>query len=315
MKLFTHIPLAPEENPITYDSNLLLMGSCFTENIGGKLDYFKFHNVQNPFGIVFHPVAIDTLIARALDERPYTEEDIFLYNEQWHCFEVHSRLSHPNKEDLLITLNTQRDLLKKTIFSATHIILTLGTAWVYRYLENETIVANCHKIPQRSFAKELLSVSHISEVIRQSIDRIQTVNPKARILFTVSPVRHLKDGFAENSRSKAHLIAGLHAALDTRTNAFYFPSYELMQDEMRDYRFYAQDLIHPNVTAIELLWERFKDVWIASETENVQKEVDAIQKGLQHRPFHQDGAAYEAFQKNLQKKILQLEQRVPGLKF
>lgn len=315
MKLFTHIPLAPEENPITYDSNLLLMGSCFTENIGGKLDYFKFQNVQNPFGIVFHPLGIDTLVRIALSEKPFTEADIFFHNEQWHCFEVHSRLSGTNKEAFLNTLNTQRELLKNTLCNATHIIFTLGTAWVYRHTESDCIVANCHKVPQKAFSKELLSVTLISETIQQSIDRIHAVNPKAPILFTVSPVRHLKDGFAENSRSKAHLIAGLHAALDTRTNAFYFPSYELMQDEMRDYRFYAQDLIHPNVTAIELLWERFKDVWIASETENVQKEVDAIQKGLQHRPFHQDGAAYEAFQKNLQKKILQLEQRVPGLKF
>tara|TARA_R100000353_G_scaffold120101_1_gene85544 strand:- start:553 stop:1428 length:876 start_codon:yes stop_codon:yes gene_type:complete len=291
------------------------MGSCFTENMGGKLDYFKFQNVQNPFGIVFHPLAIDILVDIALSEKPFREADIFFHNELWHCFEVHSRLSSPNKEAFLNTLNTQRELLKNTLCNATHIIFTLGTAWVYRHTESDRIVANCHKVPQRAFSKELLSVSLISETIQQSIDRIHAVNPKASILFTVSPVRHLKDGFVENARSKAHLIAGLHAALDARPNVFYFPSYELMQDELREYRFYSEDLIHPNATAIELLWERFKNVWIASETAAIQKEVDSIQKGLQHRPFHVKGTAYKAFQNNLQKKISELEQRVPGLKF
>jgi hypothetical protein len=315
MKLTTPIILTSESNQIDYTSKVLLLGSCFTENIGGKLDYFKFQNVQNPFGIVFQPTAIEVLVSRALDEQVFTEKDIFYHNEQWHCFEVHSLVSRPDKDEYLSVLNTQLNLLRDYLLSATHIVFTYGTAWAYRHRKTNTLVANCHKVPQEHFAKELLSVEAISDGIRKTVSRIQAVNADVIIIGTISPVRHLKDGFVENMRGKAHLISAIHLAMETHATMRYFPSYELVMDELRDYRFYAEDLLHPNNTAIAMIWERFKTVWIASETEAVQKEIDAIQKGLAHRPFYLESTAYREFQHTLQQKIVALQKEIPHLKF
>ena len=315
MKLQTQLVLKPESNQIDYTSKVLLLGSCFTENIGEKLNYFKFRNAQNPFGVVFHPLAIETLVSRALEEQVFTEKDIFFYNDQWHCFEVHSLLSRLEKDEFLQVLNKQLTVLREYLISASHIIFTYGTAWAYRHGETKTLVANCHKVSQSKFTKELLSIEEISASIAKTVSRIQAVNPKVVIIGTISPVRHLKDGFVENMRSKAHLIAALHQAMEKQTNMFYFASYELIMDELRDYRFYGEDLLHPNSTAIAIIWERFKTVWIASETEMIQNEIDSIQKGMQHKPFFPESTSHREFQKTLQQKIAALQKKIPHLKF
>ena len=163
MKLQTKIPLEKQsKNQIDYNSNILLFGSCFSENIGKKLDYFKFQNLQNPFGILFHPKAIETLISNAIVNKKYSEEDVFLNNEQWHCFHAHSKLSNTTKDHLINQLNEQIDLTASKLKTASHIIITLGTAWVYRDIKTDSIVANCHKVPQKQFKRELLSVESIA---------------------------------------------------------------------------------------------------------------------------------------------------------
>mgnify|MGYP003109038226 FL=1 len=315
MKLQTQIALTPQQSQIDYTSKVLLMGSCFTENIGGKLEYYKFQNLQNPFGIVFHPVAIEKLVTRAINEDLFTEADIFHHNEQWHCFEAHSKLSTSDKGAFISNLNGNLKSLKTYLEQASHIILTFGTAWVYRFIESDAIVANCHKIPQKRFLKELLSVEEVSATIENTLTLIKTVNPKATVITTVSPVRHIKDGFVENMQSKAHLLSGLHDAILGKKQAFYFPSFEIMMDELRDYRFYEEDMLHPNNLAISIIWERFKDVWIASETDTLQKEIETIQSGLKHRPFNPSGEAHQKFQINLQKKIETLQKELPFIKF
>ncbi|MFT5438082.1 MAG: hypothetical protein ACI840_002743, partial [Ulvibacter sp.] len=208
MKLQTRIPLDPELQQIDYESKILLMGSCFTENIGERLVFYKFQNLINPFGIVFHPLAIEKLITRAINEDLYTETDLIFQNEQWHCFEVHSSLSHDRKDDFLSGLNEKLKQLREYLLTATHIIFTYGTAWVYRYIETDSIVANCHKIPQKKFLKELLTVEEISASIENTLILIKDINPQVKFIHTISPVRHLKDGFVENAISKAHLISG-----------------------------------------------------------------------------------------------------------
>jgi len=315
MKLQTQIALTPQQNQIDYTSKNLLMGSCFTENIGRKLQYFKFQNLQNPFGIVFHPVAIEKLVTRAINEDLFTETDVFQHNEQWHCFEVHSKLSTNNRDAFISNLNDSLKNLKTYLEQASHIILTFGTAWVYRFIESDSIVANCHKIPQKKFLKELLSVEEVSAAIENTLTLIKTVNSKATIISTVSPVRHIKDGFVENMQSKAHLLSGLHEAISGEKQAFYFPSFEIMMDELRDYRFYEEDMLHPNNLAVSIIWERFKEVWIASETEDLQKEIETIQNGLKHRAFNPSGEAHQKFQINLQKKIEKLQTEFPFIKF
>lgn len=315
MNLQTKLSVAPEYNQIDYSSKVILMGSCFVENIGEKLAYNKFETIENPFGIIFHPITVETLITRAINDEEYTDNDIFFHGEQWKCFEVHSSLSSVDKEAFLLSLNQQLKKLQEFLSSASHIILTYGTSWVYRFIETDTIVANCHKVGQKKFLKYLLSPEEIIASIDNTATLIRDVNPKINIITTVSPIRHLKDGFVENTRSKAHLIAALHEIVDVRNRIYYFPSFEIMMDELRDYRFYSEDMIHPNNTAISIIWEKFKIVWFSEETQKIFNEIDSIQKGLVHRPFNESSDAHQAFLKDLQKKISTLQEKFPGFVF
>ncbi|MCM5664225.1 GSCFA domain-containing protein [Galbibacter mesophilus] len=315
MKLQTEIQLKPQQNRIDYHSKVFLMGSCFVENMGEKLDYYKFQAEVNPFGIIFHPKAIEALLKRVVHQNEFTEEDIFLLNERWHCFEVHSCLSNPSKEDLLKTLNTILAETYTFLQQASHVAFTLGTAWGYQLKETQQWVANCHKVPQKNFDKSILEVAELEETLTQIVSLVKQLNPTAGLIFTVSPVRHIKDGMVENQRSKAHLLTSVHQIIDEKQNTFYFPSYELMMDELRDYRFYAEDMLHPNATAINYIWEKFSSVWFAPSTENIMKEIEKIQSGLAHRPFNPSSAEYKKFQENLQQKITYLSEKHPHINF
>ena len=303
MNFRTNIQLQKERNQIAYSSEIVLIGSCFSENISNKLHYFKFNSFSNPFGILYNPTAIENLITHAVNLKEYSEEDIFYLNERWHCFEAHSDLSNTNKQQLIHTLNTSIQLTYSKLKTASHIVITLGSAWVYRFIENDTIVGNCHKIPQKKFLKELLSVKKIIENLESSIALVKSINPAVNFIFTVSPVRHLKDGFTENAQSKAHLITAIQQLTNKRNQIYYFPSYEIMMDDLRDYRFYANDMLHPNETAIAYIWEKFKDVWISENATPVMKQVDSIQKGLAHKPFNPNSASYQQFLNDLHAKI------------
>ncbi len=316
MKFKTDIPLQKQQhNLIDYHSKLLLLGSCFSENIGDKFSYFKFQSLQNPLGILYHPKAIENLILNAINEKEYDETDVFYNNERWHCFDAHSDLSSTSKEDLLSNLNEAIQQTNKQTNKSTHIIITLGTAWAYRFIETDVVVANCHKIPQKKFLKQIQSVKSIIESLEAIIELIKSVNLKTSILFTVSPVRHIKDGFAENTQSKSHLISAIHQVVEPRKNIYYFPSYEIMMDELRDYRFYAEDMLHPNKTAINYIWERFQSVWISSDSSRVMDEVDAIQKGLNHKPFNLESKQYQEFLQNLKLKKDKLQDQFPHISF
>jgi lysophospholipase L1-like esterase len=246
-------------------------------------------------------------ILNSLNQKTYTEKDVFLLNERWHCFDAHSDLSAADKNELLHNLNLAVKSTNKRLKETTHIIITLGTSWTYRFIETNAIVGNCHKVPQKKFVKELLSVDEISASLKNICQRISAVNQKVTVIFTVSPVRHIKDGFEENSLSKAHLIAAIHKTISF-VHGKYFPSYEIMMDDLRDYRFYNSDMIHPNETAVDYIWEHFKHVWMAENTASIMKEVDSVQKGLAHKPFNPDSEEYKKFTQTLQSKIQRLKQ-------
>ncbi len=314
MKLQTTILLEKASNPIDYQSRLLLMGSCFVENMGEKLNYFKFQQFQNPFGILFHPLAIENLIQRAIARKMYQQSEIFEQDGIWRCFDAHSELRSASSDELLRLLNLRLEETKKSLETSSHIIITLGTAWVYEHQTSGKIVANCHKVSQKQFTKKLLSLGEIEGSLDHILKLIQKVNPKAQIIFTISPVRHLKDGFVKNQRSKAQLITALHQIINGH-NVPYFPSYEIMMDELRDYRFYGKDMVHPNELAVDYIWERFKWVWISKKIYPVMHEVDAVQKGLLHRPFNPDSEAHQKFKTSLGTKITYLQERYPFMKF
>jgi hypothetical protein len=311
----TEIPIKKELNQIGYDSKIMLFGSCFTKNIGDKLEYFKFQSNTNPFGILFHPLAIEHLIANSINKKEYTEQDVFFLNERWHTYDAHSDLSDVSKEKLLSNLNSTIEFTHKSMQQATHVIITLGTAWVYRLIEKDRIVANCHKVPQKKFLKELLTPVEISESLAAIVSLIRECNKRVEIIFTVSPVRHLKDGFTENSLSKANLISGIHQIVEPRNRIHYFPSYEIMTDDLRDYRFYKKDMLHPNETAIDYIWENFKKAWIDEKEFQLMQEIDSIQNGLAHRPFHPNSNKHRQFLLKLKKKIVAVNQKLPHLNF
>ncbi|RZJ64584.1 MAG: GSCFA domain-containing protein, partial [Flavobacterium sp.] len=246
MQFTTRIPIPKSNSPIGYESGVVSLGSCFAVNIGEKFDHFKFRNTTNPFGILFHPLALANFIAFAVNQKTFTENDIFFHNERWHCFDAHSDLSHPHKETLLGNLNNAVASANAAIKSATHLIITLGTAWVYRHKPTGSYVANCHKVPQKEFNKDLVHIIEVEDILTSIIKLLNRLNPELQVIFTVSPVRHIKDGFTENQWSKANLIAGVHETLNPKhgnTNCTYFPSYEIMMDELRDYRFYGSDML------------------------------------------------------------------------
>lgn len=318
MQFRTQIPVSKSNSPIDYASGTVSLGSCFAENIGEKFEYFKFRATVNPFGIIFNTVSLEKLICRSVQKNYFSDEDIFFHNDLWHCFEVHSELSSSDKDLFLKSLNQIIDELHHQLITASHVCITLGTSWVYRNVKSGEIVANCHKVPQKQFAKELLSVAQIEESLQKIIACVASVNPNMKFIFTVSPVRHSKDGFVENQRSKAHLITALQSILQSEhcnRNTTYFPSYEIMMDELRDYRFYAEDMLHPNKVAIDYIWERFCQTMISEECHSVMKEVDSIQKALQHRPFNPDSDSHQKFLKKLHEKIAALQTQMPHILF
>jgi lysophospholipase L1-like esterase len=316
MNLQTQISIQKEVyNPINYESKIFLLGSCFSENIGNKLAYYKFQSEQNPFGILFHPKAIENLITNAINGKKYTEKDIFFHNERWHCYDTHSQISAVSREGLLQNLNAAIQQTNKQINESTHIIITLGTSWVYRFIETDIIVANCHKIPQKKFLKELLTVDEITESLDAIILLLKSVNKNVSVALTISPVRHLKDGFTQNQQSKSHLISAIHQIVEPKNNTHYFPSYEIMMDELRDYRFYTEDMIHPNQTAINYIWEKFTDSWISENSKELMKEILTIQNGINHRPFNPDSEEHHQFLKNIKRKIIAIKEQYPFIKF
>ncbi|MEN2400805.1 GSCFA domain-containing protein [Flavobacterium sp. MC2016-06] len=319
MQFRTQVPISPSNNQIDYNSKIVSLGSCFAVNMAEKLDYFKFDNSCNPFGIIFNPVSIERIIKRVVEQELFTEKDVFFHNEQWHCYEVHSELSHSDKEEFLNKLNLLVKEFHYQIIKFSHLIITYGTSWIYRNNESQEIVANCHKVPQKQFLKELLSVEVIEKSIQNTINLIQTINPNAQFIFTVSPVRHIKDGFVENQLSKSHLFTALHQVLKTHNSQLithnYFPSYEIMMDELRDYRFYNEDMLHPNQVAIDYIWKCFSENFITENSISTMKEVAEIQKGLTHRSFNPESEQHKAFLSKLHQKRTILEQKWSHIKF
>lgn len=316
MNFSTKIPINYSNHPISYDSKIMLLGSCFATNIGEKFDYFKFQAATNPFGIIFNPVSLAKLIERCVQKNYFTEDDIFFHNELWHCYEVHSELSNSDKDSFLVSLNDLINSVNNQFTDLTHIIITLGTSWVYRNIETNTIVANCHKVPQKEFIKELLSPESIAQSIESIFFNISVINPTCNFIFTVSPVRHIKDGFVENTQSKAHLITALQKTITQHpSHISYFPSYEIMMDELRDYRFYAEDMLHPSQTAIDYIWEQFSDFAFSGDTKNLLKEVESIQKRMAHKSFQPQSESHKLFKQKLVSDCQSLQAKFPFMQF
>ncbi len=314
MKLRTELNIYKSNYPINYDSKIVLFGSCFTNNIEKYFNHFKFQNISNSHGILFQPKAIERAIYECINKKKYDKSQLENYNDLWMSMNHHSSFSSTEQRETLRLINNKIIATHKLLKSTSHIVITLGTSWVYTYGKTKSVVANCHKIPQKEFNKKLLGI----EEITKSLDHIKTMihqfNSDAKIIFTVSPVRHIKDGHIQNSLSKSHLLAAIHRVIDTN-KVFYFPSYEIMMDDLRDYRFYKSDMIHPNKTAVAYIWEFFKQTWIDQSAYILMDRVDEIQKSLEHRPFHIESIQHKLFLKKLETKIESLTKKIPHIEF
>lgn len=315
MDFRTIVPVKDNAPKIEHRSGVFLIGSCFVENIGKKMDWFKFRNLQNPTGIIFHPSPIRQFFQRLSNQEEFVESDILKFNGSWQTLEAHSDMRRATKEECLKTLNNALSDSRKFIKGASHVVVTLGTAWGYVHENSDKVAANCHRIPQKHFTKELSSVNEILtdlEVIEHSVSQI---NKKARLIYTVSPVRHLKDGFIENQQSKAHLISALQQYMASSNSADYFPSYEIMMDELRDYRFYSEDMLHPNKAAIDYIWEKFSESWISNDSKIFNTKIDKIQKALAHSPREENSESHRKFLTKIQGKIEEIQKKYPEITF
>ena len=299
---------------IQHQQRLMLIGSCFTENIGGKLKQYKFDVLENPHGILFNPVSLAQSVHAYVVNKQYSEAELFYQNESWNSWDHHSRFSHPDKEVCLQGINNSQQRAHDFLLMADWLFITVGSAFVYE-LESKTVVANCHKVPTDKFNKRLLSIYEVSTAFNDMLAALQQVNPNLKIIFTISPVRHLRDGFVENNRSKSTLIQAVHALTDTRDNLFYFPAYELVIDDLRDYRFYAEDMVHPNYAATNYVWEKFISTCIDEGSQKLMKEINVINAARNHKPFNASSEQHKKFLQTNLERINQLNRQYAYINF
>ncbi|MFM6924287.1 MAG: GSCFA domain-containing protein, partial [Ferruginibacter sp.] len=300
----------PKPFPVKIDhpQQLMLVGSCFTENIGDKLLAHKFSVLQNPNGILFNPVSIIKSISSYIDNKQYTEADLFYQNECWNSWEHHSRFSKPDTTECLKGINESQSRANAFLKNADWLLITLGSAFVYE-LENKEVVANCHKVPTDKFNKRLLPVEEVFTGLQQMIEKTKIFNPGIKIIITISPVRHLRDGFVENNRSKATLIQAVHLLTEKNNGCFYFPAYELIIDDLRDYRFFAEDMVHPNYTATNYVWEKFIATCIDEPSQQLMKEIAVIVAARNHKPFNPTSEQHKRFLQTNLEKVKKLQQQ------
>jgi hypothetical protein len=304
----------PFAQKIQHQHKLFLIGSCFTENIGGKFRQLKFELLENPNGILFNPASIATALDSYICNKQYNETDLFYQNECWNSWQHHSRFSHPDKQLCLQGINQSQTAAHLFLQQANWLLVTVGSAFVYQ-LQQGTMVANCHKVPLDRFEKKLLHPTVVYDRLKQTLQNVFAFNPAVKIIFTISPVRHLRDGFVENNRSKAVLIQAIHQLTDEDERIFYFPAYELVIDDLRDYRFYAEDMVHPNYAATNYVWEKFNEACIDEPTQQLMKELYIINAAKNHKPFNAASEAHKKFLKANLQKVQVLQQQYPYINF
>jgi len=314
MKFRTEIKCPEVSRQIDHRSGLVLLGSCFSEHMEDKFQYYKFRTYANPFGILFHPRAIEKAVQHCVTQKYYCAKDLIKHHDTWLSLDHHSQFDQRDHQQVLNDINKQIEFGYQALKNASHVIITLGTSWIYKWKQNDRIVGNCHKIPQKFFSKNLLASKEIITSLKQVISNVQKINKNASFIFTVSPVRHLKDGFTENTLSKSLLHQAIHELTDHKTVS-YFPAYEIMMDDLRDYRFYKNDLVHPNDMAVDYIWELFKNSWISKDSRELMDEVEDIQKSRAHKAFDPESEAHKIFLEKLELKIRALQSKHPQIKF
>jgi hypothetical protein len=292
-----------------YSRKNIFMGSCFTENVGNRMAALKYDVDINPFGILYNPVSVANSLKMLITEKEFTDSDLIHAGGLWHSFHHHGKFSFPNKQDTLKAINDRLKSSAEFLKEADFLFITFGTAWIYRYKETGQTVSNCHKIPAGKFERARLSIAEIVEEYRELFAEVRKINPHLKVVFTVSPIRHWKDGSVENQRSKAILLLAIDQLIHDIDDDFcaYFPAYEIVMDELRDYRFYAEDMIHISEVAIDHIWEKFQSCLIEKESQQIAVQVQKVVKAMNHKPLHENTPEYVRFLDQTISEIIRLE--------
>ena len=313
MEFQLSLPILPLQDPIRYPDKVLLVGSCFTEHIGERLSQSKFEILQNPNGILFDPYSVTDSLGSYIDNRKYEPGDLFFMNEVWQSWRHHGRFSHTNPDECLHQINESQQEAHSFLQSAKWLIITLGSSYSYRLVSSGQPVANCHRAPSGNFTKHMMSISETTLLMENCIQRLFEFNPGLQIIFTISPVRHARDGIVENNRSKARLIEAVHSLCALHSRVHYFPAYELVIDVLRDYRFYDIDLVHPNFMATEYVMQRFAEACVDNTSRELMNELLKIANARRHKPFQPDTGAHREFLRLQYEKTASLKKKYPYL--
>lgn len=311
MDFFIKADIPPAPFLVSHNDRILLIGSCFTSNVGKQLEELKFSVLHNPTGILFDPYSVVQHLRDALHGNTYSEKDLALNDEVWHSYDHHTDFSATNQTCVTEKINEAivctGDFLKK----ADVLFITLGSAFYYRLAANGNRVANCHRFPSKTFTKHLAEIDEIKQAFTDIITEIRDQNPALKVVFTVSPVRHIREGVVNNNRSKARLLEAVHSVAESMDNVYYFPAYELVIDVLRDYRFYDIDMVHPNYQATRFVFDAFRDTFFTLETQVLCDKIREVVTAYRHRPSFPDTEAHRKFMVANAKKITELEVQTP----
>lgn len=311
----TEVEVKPSAYKINHKTPVMFLGSCFADNIGKMVAEKKFEVSINPFGVIYNPLSVKQSLNILLEKNEFQKDDLYEFNNQWVSFYHHSRFSSPDQDEVLKKINNGikkgADFLERTNF----LFITFGTAWVYEWKETGKVVSNCHKIPAREFNRRMLNPEEILQAWGEIIQKLYTQLPGLKVIFTVSPVRHWKDGAEGNMVSKSVLLYAIYLLRKKFPDTDYFPSYEIMMDDLRDYRFYGEDMLHINTTAVNYIWRKFDQRFFNDETRKVLKKVDEINRAVGHKPFRPGSKHHLAFVEKTLQKIRQMESAFPYMDF
>ena len=309
MQMFLNLDVPLLSRPFTYTDNILLIGSCFTEHISDRLEQHKFKVLSNPHGILFNPLSVSDSLTSYIDAKLYAAEELFYLNELWNSWDHHTRFSNTNIDLALSAINQSQAEAAEYIRNADWVIITLGSAFQYYLKESGRPVGNNHRAPAQWFEKRLLSIETITQSMSHTLEKLFAANPFVQVLFTISPVRHIRDGVVDNNRSKARLIEAVHSLCGSFEKAHYFPAYELVIDILRDYRFYDIDMVHPNFPATSFVWEHFVKSCVSPQVHILMQQVQELTTARSHRSRFPDTEAHKKFKRIYAEKTKSLMER------
>jgi hypothetical protein len=315
MNLFTSVDIVPQTEKICCPSKILTLGSCFSDHMGHKLSNHLFDAMVNPFGTIFNPVSIAKVLDLALKEMVIEKNDLQKEGNRFFHYDFHSSFDNSSPHLVLEEINLALGNVREFIRHIDFLILTFGTSIVYKLKDGDRIVSNCHKVPNYNFEKEFLSVDIMEDALNKTLVAIKKLNPTVKVIFTVSPVRHTKEGLIENSLSKSRLIELCHRMVANASGTSYFPSFEIMIDELRDYRYYKSDLIHPSELAIDIIWARFLETYFDDRATQKVKDIKELNAAKNHKPFDPNAMEHQKFRQNQLEKIKRLAIVYPEIDF